>query len=74
MANQERGRLYLLPAPLGPDSLNTIPEYVQSIIMNLDVFVVERAKTARRYLRSIGFDKDFDQVRMYELNKRTEAK
>ena len=43
------GKLYLLPTPLGDDALHTIPPYVAEIIRNLDVFIVEKAKTARRF-------------------------
>ena len=40
---------------------------------SLDYFIVENFRSARRFLRSIGFNKDFDKVQMFELNKRTSA-
>lgn len=66
------GKLYLLPVPLGEDAWHTVPEYVISIIHELDVFVVERAKTARHFLKAIDFPKAFDDCLFFELNKRTE--
>ncbi len=66
-------KLYLLPTPLGEDGLHTIPGYVVDIIHQLDVFVVERAKTARKFLKGIAFPKAFDDCLFFELNKRTEA-
>ena len=37
---------------------------------NLNNFIVENAKTARRYLRAIGYKKNFDtEVTMHELDK-----
>lgn len=65
-------KLYLLPVPLGENAEHTIPPYVVEIIHSLDVFVVERAKTARHFLKSIGFPKAFDDCLFFELNKRTD--
>jgi len=65
-------KLYLLPTPLGDDGIHTIPQYVVDRILELDVFVVERAKTARKFLKKIGFTKPFDDCTFFELNKRTE--
>jgi 16S rRNA (cytidine1402-2'-O)-methyltransferase len=64
-------KLYLLPVPLGEAAEHTIPAYVVAIIHELDVFIVERAKTARRFLKSIDFPKAFDDCLFFELNKRT---
>lgn len=62
--------LYLIPTTLGGNT-NTIPNYVQAICADLDSFIVENLRSARRYLRSIGFKKDFDtEVQFYELSKK----
>lgn len=68
------GKLYLLPVPLGEDAWYTVPEYVKEIIRGLDVFVVEKAKTARRFLKEVAFPTPFDDCLFFELNKRTEAR
>lgn len=67
-----KSKLYLLPVPLGEDAEHTIPAYVVEIIHQLDVFIVERAKTARRFLKRIDFPKAFDDCLFFELNKRTD--
>lgn len=67
-----KGKLYLLPVPLGEDAWHTVPQYVIEIIHNLDVFVVERAKTARHFLKGVSFPKAFDDCLFFELNKRTQ--
>ena len=72
--NQVVGKLYLLPVPLGEDAWHTVPEYVKEIIRGLDVFVVEKTKTARRFLKAIAFPTPFDDCLFFELNKRTEAR
>ncbi len=66
------GKLYLLPVPLGEDAWYTVPQYVIDIIHELDVFVVERAKTARHFLKAIQFPRAFDDCLFFELNKRTQ--
>lgn len=68
-----KGKLYLLPVPLGEDAWHTIPDYVTAIIHELDAFVVERAKTARHFLKAANFPRVFDDCLFFELNKRTEA-
>ncbi|MGB0885544.1 MAG: SAM-dependent methyltransferase [Chitinophagales bacterium] len=61
--------LYLIPTTLGGNK-ETIPAYVSNVCSELDAFIVENLRSARRYLRSIGFKKDFDnEVSFYELNK-----
>lgn len=62
-ANSQKGTLYLIPNTLGktPEN-NTIPDYVLTIIRELEVLVVENVKTAARYLRWVG-----DTVPEYEI-------
>lgn len=67
----ERGKLYLIPVPLGEDAGHTIPSYVVEQVHTLDAFVVERAKTARHFLKGIAFPTAFDDCLFLELNKHT---
>lgn len=61
--------LYLVPTSLG-DNFETIPEYVKNVCANLDCFIVENLRSARRYLRQIGYTKNFDtEVHFFEINK-----
>lgn len=46
--------LYLIPTPITEDALHTIPPQVQEIARALEVFIAERAKTARHFIKSIG--------------------
>ena len=63
--------LFLIPTSLG-DNFETIPKYVRDTCFELDCFIVENLRSARRYLRKIGFKKDFDtEVTFFELNKHT---
>lgn len=64
------GKLYLIPSFLGEDNPGIIPDSTKEAIYSLDLFIVETAKTARRYLRAIGYKKNFDtEVTILELDK-----
>ena len=61
--------LFLLQTTLG-ENWSTIPEEVKEIASNLEVFIVENLRSARRHLRKLGNTKDFDaEVSIYELDK-----
>lgn len=64
------GKIFLIPSFLGVDSPPIIPQQVKDVVDMLDEFIVENAKSARRYLRAIGFRKNFDtEVLIRELEK-----
>ena len=64
------GKLFLIPSFLGEDNPSIIPQQIKDAVESLDEFIVENARTARRYLRAIGFKKDFDtEVTIHELDK-----
>ena len=68
--DQTHGKLYLIPSFLGDDNKTIIPDQVKLIVSEINEFIVENAKTARRYLRAIGFTKNFDtEVIIHELDK-----
>jgi 16S rRNA (cytidine1402-2'-O)-methyltransferase len=67
------GKLYLIPSFLGEDNPAIIPEQIKIAVAELDEFIVENARTARRFLRAIGYTKNFDtEVTMHELDKHTQ--
>lgn len=67
-----KGVLYLIPTPLGEGEIErVIPAYNIQLIMEIDTFVVEELKTARRFLRKCGYKKDFDTVTFHILNEHT---
>ena len=64
------GKLFLIPSFLGEDNLSIIPDQIKNAVQELNEFIVEDARTARRFLRAIGFKKDFDsEVTIHELDK-----
>lgn len=71
MASQ-KGKLYLIPAPLGENAVHTIPPYVISILHELNFFIAERAKTARHFIKETNPVKPFAELVFSELNKHTD--
>lgn len=69
-SSKKTGRLYLIPSFLGENNERIIPDQVKNTVADLHHFIVEDARTARRYLRAIGYKKDFDtEVTIQELDK-----
>ncbi|MFP4471034.1 MAG: SAM-dependent methyltransferase [Bacteroidales bacterium] len=65
--------LYLIPVSLddATDPKEVLPEGVLRLMAQLDEFIVENARSARRFLRKAGHAKDFDQVTLHILDKHT---
>lgn len=66
-----KGKLYLVPAPLGGAPEEVIPSYVFGQISHITNFAVEELRTARRYLSSIGFKGRIEGLNFYEINEHT---
>jgi len=62
-------KLYLIPCPLGEDSLHTLPEMVGVHIRELEVFIVERAKTARHFIKAMEPRLPISELDIFELDK-----
>jgi 16S rRNA (cytidine1402-2'-O)-methyltransferase len=67
------GRLFLVPAWLSKDTRpeQTVPASVLARIRGLEYFVVEDAKSARRYLAACGHPKPIRDLTFAELNEHT---
>jgi 16S rRNA (cytidine1402-2'-O)-methyltransferase len=67
------GRLYLVPAWLSEDTppADTVPAPVLVRMRALERFVVEDAKSARRYLAACGHPKPMRELAFMELNEHT---
>ncbi len=67
---QTTGRLFLIPAPLGATSPETvIPGRTLEILRRLDGFVAEEIRSARRYLHKAGYTGDLSAVMLYVYNE-----
>lgn len=69
------GNLYLLPSTIGDTAIdNVIPKYIQEVIQNIKVYIVENERTARRQLIKMGIKTPIDDLQFYLLNKHTDRK
>jgi len=64
--------LYLIPVDLcGENPEKVLPQFNFEIISEINEFIVENARSARRFLRRIGYNKNFDEVTFHILDKHT---
>lgn len=67
-----KGNLYLIPSPLGDnDPAEVIPGPVLRSLEGFRTFVVEEARTARRYLSRAGLKGRIGELEFHELNEHT---
>lgn len=67
-----KGTLYLIPTTLGESAYDqVIPSFNNTILQEIDVFIVENIKTARRFIKKTAPDKIIDDLVFHEINKRT---
>jgi 16S rRNA (cytidine1402-2'-O)-methyltransferase len=65
----KKGKLYLIPTTLEEDAIQTIPPYVVEIIQEVEEYIAERAKTARRFLKEANINKPLNEITVHELDK-----
>ena len=67
-----RGKLYLIPSALGAETTkNVIPAGIIDIISTIKYFIVEKPRTARRFLIELGIKPPFDNLTFFTLDKYT---
>ncbi|MEP6794593.1 MAG: SAM-dependent methyltransferase [Saprospiraceae bacterium] len=66
-----QGRVFLLPSPIVENGLESISPEVIRILHSLDYFIVERARTARRYISSTKPPKAIDLLSIEEIPEKT---
>jgi 16S rRNA (cytidine1402-2'-O)-methyltransferase len=70
----QKGILYLIPVPLdNKKPEESIPVSTLAIIRSLKVFIVEDIRSARRFLRSAGYQGDFSEISFYILNEHSKS-
>lgn len=71
----EKGKLYLLPVLLGDGEMSrVIPQYNLNVLNEIDFYIVENLRSARRFLVKTGMQKTIDELTFVELNKHTDLK
>ncbi len=66
------GILYLIPSGISEGPLPYLPEHTLECIRSLDIFICERAKTARRFIKQINHPKPISELVFVEIPKKRE--
>ena len=65
-----KGKLYLIPTILGAETQDkTLPLIILDYIKNIDIFIVENIRTARRHIKKIYPEKNIDTTTFYSFGK-----
>ncbi len=67
--SRQTGILYLIPTPLGEGGLAALSGEALLVLPDLRFFVVERVRTARRFIKSALPAANISEMRFYELDK-----
>ena len=69
----EKGKLYLIPTRLGDNPpLEVLPISIKKVIEQIDDYIVENEKTARRFIKRISPNKPQPSLKLKTLNKYTQ--
>lgn len=70
--NTLKGALYLIPTRLGDNPpLEVLPMSIKKVIEDLDYYIVENEKTARRFIKRVSPSKSQPSLKLSVLNKYT---
>ncbi|MBC8299225.1 MAG: SAM-dependent methyltransferase [Pelagibacterales bacterium] len=66
----DKGKLYLIPTILGEGTQeSTLPSTILKAIKEIDVFIVENLRTARRHIKKLDREKNIDATTFYSYGK-----
>ena len=64
------GKLFLIPCTLGETAIEQVlPEGNKHIVFALRIFFIEDIRSARRFLKKMGYPAPFEEVQFIELNE-----
>lgn len=70
--SKQKGTVYLMPLPIGPDSGKHFEtEYFKEKLKEITVWVAENARTLRRYISALKLEIDINSLEIFELDHRT---
>ena len=75
MDRQKKGKLYLIPTPLADNTLDKmVTRQLEDVAINLDYFLVENIRTARRFISSLKLGIEIEKLQFEVLDKNTTSK
>lgn len=72
MPEKKTGTLYMLPVPLAEEAVDTIPARNIEIVHRLRIFIAEKARTCRRYIKSTNPPYAISDLDIRELPRKNE--
>lgn len=69
-----KGKLYLIPCPISEDSIYWVGEDIKNRILDIKYYAVERAKTARRFLKLMQPAVSLPELEIVEFDKENPQK
>lgn len=67
------GRLILFPVPIGAEDVEaSLPAYNLQLLNGCHTLIVEELRTARRFLKHVGYQQSIDETTFHILNEHTE--
>ena len=67
-----KGRLILFPVPIGAEDIaSSLPAANAELLASCRTFIVEELRTARRFLKNVGYPHAIDDTVFLELNEHT---
>jgi len=68
-----KGTLFLIPSVIAENTAESVlPSCVINLINDIDEFIVEDERSARRYLKNISYSKPLNSLILHTLNKHTD--
>ncbi len=68
----QSGKLYLIPSTLAENTTQVIPEYTKLVIKELNYFLVENIRSARRYISSLKLGVSIENIQFELYDKQTQ--
>jgi 16S rRNA (cytidine1402-2'-O)-methyltransferase len=66
----KKGKLYLIPSLLGDSDANaSLPNSITNHIKEINIFIVENIRSARRFIKKVHKEKDIDNTIFYAFGK-----
>ena len=66
----KKAKLYLIPSLLGDSNIKTsLPDIIRNHIQEINIFIVENVRSARRFIKKVHKEKDIDNIILYAYGK-----
>ncbi|MAM04433.1 MAG: SAM-dependent methyltransferase [Flavobacteriales bacterium] len=67
-----KGKLFLIPTTINEENNNTLSPLISEHISKINIFIVEKVRTSRRFIKKICQQKNIDKTTFYPYGKHDE--